>query len=1386
VEGGDNSLFTHPCTIGNKDTLLTALIDTCAMGGNFIHFQTAQILCKTNGISLRTLRNPIQVQGFNGQSAPAITHKLTASLQIGRHSQPTCDFLVTDLGRNDLIIGNKWLKEHGAIPVPITQEIWFIGGHCRHSGAPPIIPLPNEPQSQEGAKAPIDAKAPLEAIGAYVQEGTEAPLDANGAPFMKKRQRQYKPKLTPNQKLRRQEVDRIANAPTLLRRSIRCTLPTVVEEDEAAEYYESWEPVNKPIQIALIGAYAMSRQIRRPENQIMAISMEDIMAQHDKDSIEEQDPKALLPEELRRWAYVFSGKAANTLPPHRIGVDHHIELLLDKRPNWTPRFYRSTQEEMEELKRWVTENLSRGFIEASKCPWASPIMFVRKPGGGVRLCIDYRQLNEITRKDRYPIPLIEETMANVAGSKIMTKLDIRKAFNRIRIATPKDEDLLTFCTPFGNYKPKVLQFGPTNGPASFQRFINDTLFDFLNVFCTAYMDDILIYSQSQEEHTKHVQMILQRLGEANLQADISKSEFNVTKTKFLGLIVSTEGIEINPDKIKVVQEWKAPSSVTEAQSFIGFCNFYRRFIRGFSKIARPIIELTKDEFKKNFQWNGQAQEAFDELKRQITSAPILAHFDHSKMSYLEADSSDYVQGGCLSQMKDGVLHPVAFFSRKLSPAECNYEIYDKELLAIVNALEQWRPELEGTELPIQVLTDHKALEYFMSTKKLTRRQARWALTLSKYNFQITYRPGKQNGKADALTRKPGDRPEGDNDERQRYQFQTILPARRLHPTLRQELKELAHQSEFQEPPTTLAPILAQEPNDDYEDDEDDELPELLETRVKAAQLLDSTCIRVLAKLVNEERHDVEVTLAHASVKEGALYIDDKLWVPDSVRTEVIQAIHDSQEVGHPGLAKTLFHLKKSYYWPNMHLIVAQYLRNCHNCRRAKTSRDKYHGLLNPLQLADRPWRHISMDFVVKLPQTKKGYNCMAVIVCRLTKRQILEPMVEGDKGTSAEETAKLVYLNMRRQGVGMIDSFVSDRGPQWDCEFWAHLCRLWKIKRLMSTAFHPQTDGQTEIVNQETERFIRTYTNYQQDDWDTWLPEAEAAMNANPSATTGISPFFATNGYEPRMSFDLRPELAPLPPKDARKASERRRAERVAKAIQDRAQYLQEQITLAQSRMEQHSNANRQPSPSYQPRDKVWLSLKNIATQRPSKKFDDRNVLCEVLRRVGRDSYELKLPEGMTSIHPVFHTSLLRPDPNDPLPGQHVQPQPPVLIPDEGGDLQEHWEVESIVDSRYSYGFLEYKVKWKDYPMERRKWYRATLFNNATDSVRDFHNQYPEKPAPRPDGLRIRQSELNTRVQTQNNARQASLATRRSSRLDLTGPAGEIRPALGTNPGIDI
>jgi hypothetical protein len=1082
-------------------------------------------------------------------------------------------------------------------------------------------------------------------------------------------------------------------------------------------------------QIALIGAAAMKHLLKKPSSEVLVVSMRDIMDQEYKRT-HELDPKDAVPIEFHKHLQAFSKSDADELPPLRgDAIDHKIQLT--DIPNWAPRLYRMSKEEHQEVQEWVRENLSKGFIEASSAPWASPIIFVKKPGGGVRLCVDYRKLNAITKRDRYVLPLIDDIMTLLSGCQIMTRLDIRHAFNRLRIRQG-DEELTTFATPMGNYQSKVLPFGLTGGPATFQRYINSTLVEYLNQFVTAYMDDVIIFSKSKEEHIEHVNQVLQKLQEAGLQVDVRKSEFMVTETKFLGLIISTKGLKMDNEKIQVIQEWNTPTSLLEVQSFVGFCNFYRRFIKDFSKILRPLIELTKKS--QPFNWSPQCQEAFEYFKEQVTKAPILLHFDYTKQCYLEVDSSDYVQGGVLSQKdNNGLLHPVAFFSRKLLPAECNYEIYDKELLAIVNALEHWRPELEGTELPIQILTDHKALEYFMTTKKLNRRQARWALDLANYNFQITYQSGKKNSKADALTRLPGSRPQEDSDERQQYQFQTILNTNRLAPELRDALQAIKRGE-----PASLAPI-GPELNIDMVDRESPlEYNELIETRVRKAQIDDQTYLRVKKSLEDKVLKDPEFTLADCKIIDQSLFVQDRLWVPESIRTELIQESHNTPVTGHPGIAKTLFHLKKSYYWINMHQAVAQYIRNCYVCKRTKPSREQYHGSLRPLPIAEQPWKHISIDFITKLPDTRSGFDTIVVIVCRLSKRRLFFPTTES--GLTAEATAKLVYLQMRRLGVGLISSQLSDRGTQFDNEFWTHLARLWKVKRLMSTAFHPETDGQTEIANQELERYLRAYTSYQQDDWDEWLIEAEAAINSHPSETTKLSPFFVTNGYEPSNQIDLQIHES-LPQSDSKK--DRARAELFAQDCLDRYQFCQEQISLSQSRMEQFANKSRQPAPNYQPGNYIWLNLKNIKTQRPSKKLDDKSALCKVIERVGNNAYRLELPAGMTRIHDVFHTSLLRPDTDDPLPRQSNEPQPAIQVEDDEG-IHEEWEVEDILDSKMMpYGRLVYRVKWKGFDQPDLRWYNASGFKNASEIIDHFHQKYPEKPR----SLRIKQQVLDKRVE---------------------------------------
>lgn len=341
----------------------------------------------------------------------------------------------------------------------------------------------------------------------------------------------------------------------------------------------------------------------------------------------------------------------------------------------------------------------------------------------MRPCIDYRGLNEITVKNRYPLPLMSSAFEILQGAKIFTKLDLRNAYYLVRIREG-DEWKTAFNTPVSHFEYRVLPFGLVNAPSVFQALVNDVLRDMLNVFVFVYIDDILIFSLSPQVHVQHVRRVLQRLLENCLFVKAEKCVFHAQSVTFLGLVVSAEGIRMDPDKVQAVLNWPVPESRVALQRFLGFANFCRRFIRGFSQVAAPLTALTSS--KTLFSWSEAAQFAFDHLKRLFTSAPILIMPDPKRQFIVEVDASDVGVGVVLSQRspQDDRIHPCAFYSHRLSPAQRNYDVGNRELLAIRLALGEWRHWLEGASVPFIVWTDHRNLEYIRSAKRLSARQAR--------------------------------------------------------------------------------------------------------------------------------------------------------------------------------------------------------------------------------------------------------------------------------------------------------------------------------------------------------------------------------------------------------------------------------------------------------------------------------------------------------------------------------------------------------------------------------------------------------------------------------------------------------------------------------------
>jgi hypothetical protein len=907
------------------------------------------------------------------------------------------------------------------------------------------------------------------------------------------------------------------------------------------------------------------------------------------------DDGSWIPSTYRDFLDIFRKKKAETLPPHRT-TDHAIDLELGTKLPYG-RIYSLSEVELKALKAYIETNLASGFIQRSSSPAASPILLVKKKDGSLKLCVDYRALNHASVKNRYPLPLISEILERVGKAKIFTKLDLRGAYNLIRIKEG-DEFKTAFRTRYGQFEYRVMPFGLTNAPATFQVYMDDCLRPYMDDFVVCYLDDILIYSEDPVQHEGHVTKVLERLREYGLYCKAEKCEFSVKKVGFLGFVISPDGIEMEADRIATIEDWPTPKSVKDVQVLMGFTNFYRRFVRKYAKVTAPNTNLLKKSEK--WEWTREADAALQKLKRAFTEATILQHFDADKPITLQTDASGFAIARILNQFDCfGVLRPTSFYSRKCSPAEQNYDTYDRELLAIVASMKQWRHHLEGARYKILIQCDHKNLEYFQTTKVLARRQARWAEILPAYDFTIEHLDGTKN---------PADGPSQRPDYEEGYE----RPSARLLATTTSYQYLFANAVEIEPIKKDLqAEIIESQKTDGL-------ATELLRKLDKRGR--DHLTKQVTKQHVTEE----ETTTEDWAVSAGALTYEGRVYVPEGLRSKVTALHHDNPESGHFGALKTAELVSRNFYWPALQTSVRQYVAGCEVCQRIKAARHAKYGVIIPIEPPSQPWEGVTMDFVTDLPEsTASAYTGILVIVDRLTKMAIYLPC---RKDVDSPELARMFFEEVICKH-GVPSNIVTDRGSQFTSRFWNRVCSHLSIDHRLSTSFHPQTDRQTERQNQTMEQYLRAFATYEQDNWVELLPLAEFAYNNAVHATTRLTPFFANYGYHPDMHFK--------PPKDARFRSERAADERLGK-LQAARNRLRESILEAQERQTRYAGGKEM---TFEVGDKVWLSAKHIQTARPSKKLDYKRLgPFKVTKVINRNAYRLELPYSM-KVHNVFHVS---------------------------------------------------------------------------------------------------------------------------------------------------
>ena len=1006
-----------------------------------------------------------------------------------------------------------------------------------------------------------------------------------------------------------------------------------------------------------------------PEDHVQAAVIANLI--HEEDEIFPEDDedtknwKSHVPDWLHDYGDVFSKRKSERMP-ERKPYDHPIDFVENSALPKPAKMYPLSPNERNSLDTWIDEEMRKGYIRPSKSPVAAPFFFVKKHDGSLRPCMDYRNLNSITIKNRYPIPRIADLIDSLSQASIFTKIDLRWGYNNVRIREG-DEWKTAFITKNGLFEATVMYFGFSNAPATFQAMMNDIMGDLIRAGkVMVYLDDILVFGNDKKEHRKIVKEVLKRLRENDLFAKAEKCFFEQDKIEYLGMIISKGHVAMDEKKVSGVLEWPVPTKVKHVQAFLGFANFYRRFIKDFAKIVKPLTNLTKKDTP--WIWEKEQSDAFEALKKAFTTAPILRIPDDVNPFRLSTDASDFAIGSVLSQWDpaDELWHPVAFHSKALNVHERNYEIYDKELLAIIRGLEEYRHYLEGHPEQFEIWSDHQNLTYFRTAQNLTRRQARWALYLTRFNYSLHHKPGKSMQAEDPLSRRT-DHEEGvDLDNRDQILLKPEYFAIRS--------LEATHES----------------PVDDNQ----------ILREVKEA-LLSDELTKDYKQLLSSGPREFKKSLQDWNFENGLLLHKGKVYIPHSedeqLRRRIVQIHHDHPSAGHPGRWKTYELVSRNYWWPNITTFVKQYVTGCDTCQRMKNRPQQPFGPLVPNEVPNGPWEIITIDLITQLPESN-GYNAICVVVDRFTKHAHFFAITTK---FSSKDLAQLLYDRIYPLH-GLPTQIISDRGVQFAAELFQDWCGLLGIKSTMSTAYHPQTDGQTERVNQSLEQYLRCYVDYNTTNWSELLSPAEFAYNNAAHEGTKYTPFYLEYGRHPRAgptlvtALDRNTDLNDI-------TWQRQQAHEQAKAA----------LTLAAERMKYYYDKGAQGIP-FKVGDKVMLSLKDY--QKTEKALHPKyEGPFEIIQQISPVTFKLKMPAKYRSIHPVFHASKLAPYTEALIPGQKPSPPQPVEIKG-----NEEWEVEKILQHRKRGRKVEFLVRWKGFGRDDDTWEPESNLGNSAELLSEY------------------------------------------------------------------
>ena len=747
----------------------------------------------------------------------------------------------------------------------------------------------------------------------------------------------------------------------------------------------------------------------------------------------------------------------------------------------------------EEVKQLLSEMLARGVIEPSSSPWASPVVLVRKKDGSTRFCVDYRKLNQVTRKDAYPLPRIDMTLDALHGSQWFSTLDLVSGYWQVELEEA-DKEKTAFCTTEGLYQFKVMPFGLCNAPASFQRLMDLVLTGLQWSQCLVYLDDIVVLGCSFEEHIRNLHSVLQRLQESGLRLKPTKCAFFKKEVKYLGHIISRNGVATDPDKTAKVASWPVPTSKREVQQFVGFANYYRRFIKAFAQLARPLHRLTEQGVP--FKWTDSCQEAFDQLRARLCSSPVLAYPDFSKPFILDTDASDVGISGVLSQLdSEGRERVIAFGSRLLTKPERQYCVTRRELLAVVTFIRQYRPYLICRRFTLR--TDHGSLTWLRNFREPEGQLARWLEQLQELEFDVVHRPGKSHQNADSLSRLPcrqcgrSNHKSAESPSAAEVAVTEVqIPGPHTGETLRQ----------LQLADPVLGPLLRMKEADTKPDT--GSFPSVTKSVRRFLQIWDQLEVHagILCRCLCPVGHFPRVTQAV---------------IPDSLREEVLADLHEGVAGGHLGVEKTLGRLRERYYWPGHYNDVRDWCRDCAACASRKTPTPKARAPLQPIATS-YPMQLVATDILGPLPESPGGNSYILVVADYFTRYVEAYAIPNQEAVTVAQRLVDEFFLRFSPPA-----RLHSDQGRNFESAVIAEACKLLGVDKSRTTPYHPQSDGLVERFNRTLLDMLATAVGENPFEWEKNLRRLCFAYNTSVHPTTGFSPFSLMFGRQPRVPMDI-------------------------------------------------------------------------------------------------------------------------------------------------------------------------------------------------------------------------------------------------------------------------